>query len=246
METLTQTLERLAMTFTVKDIMVPRKRLVCASTNAGAKSKLKEHPDFDSIPIMRKNGAICAYFHRHFNQRRSILLEDIISDATSILDLVDILKEREFCFILTDRRIAGYIHFSDLNNPTVKIPFFVILENLERRLVEEIRPDVNAANLNLVLNEQRIKAAKLKMQKMERKRADYGWTSLLYFNEIVNFAVKLKTIRLKGKKIDLISNVRNLIAHADGPLVEEHAHVRRLSEAKDLCLSLLKSMSKNE
>ena len=239
METLTQILERLARTFTVRDIMVTKEKLVCASTDGEAKRKLEEHEDFDSIPIVVK-GEISAYFHRNTNQRHPIQLEDIISDATSILDLVDILKEREFCFILADNRIVGYVHFSDLNNSTVKIPFFVILEALERKLVDEIGSKIKEDNLSLVMDEKRSDTVKNRMMRMQKKRANFNWPTLLYFNEIIRFASEFGKIELKKNKIDLISKIRNLIAHAGDPLVEEHKHVKRLADAKDLCISLLK------
>ncbi|MBW1982951.1 MAG: hypothetical protein JRJ12_17265, partial [Deltaproteobacteria bacterium] len=88
METLTQMLERLAMTFTVKDIMVPRGELICASDKSSALKRLDEHPEFDVIPVIRK-GKISAYLQRQSRQQQRILLDDVISDATSILDLVD-------------------------------------------------------------------------------------------------------------------------------------------------------------
>jgi hypothetical protein len=195
MEDLEHTLQRLAATFTVKDIMVPEERLTCGSSESSALRKLKEYAEFDVIPIRRK-GNIRKYVDRDSGKLNRIELEDVISDGTSIFDLVDILKDRKFCFVITEGRIGGYVHFSDLNNGVVKIPFFVILENLERQLVDEIKPLVNADNLGLVLSGQRIAAVKSKMENMNRKRADYGWTSLLYFKEIVQFAIEFGIIKV--------------------------------------------------
>src|SRR3990172_10282469 len=103
---LEETIQRLAHTFTARDIMVPRDKLVHASSEADARELLKRNPDFDVIPI-DQGGTLCAYLERSSDRIRSIGLHDIVSDATSILDLVDILKDRRYCFVLVSNSIAG-------------------------------------------------------------------------------------------------------------------------------------------
>jgi len=61
------------------------------------------------------------------------MLHDLISDGTSLLDLVEILEDHKFSFVLRHREIAGYAHFSELNHHVVKLAFYVILEALERQ-----------------------------------------------------------------------------------------------------------------
>jgi hypothetical protein len=46
------TLKRLATTFTVRDIMIPRNALICGHDEADAIIVSREHPDYDVIPIM--------------------------------------------------------------------------------------------------------------------------------------------------------------------------------------------------
>lgn len=118
---LEDTLQRIARTFTVKDIIIPRELLVYAYDVQSARKKLKENPDYDVIPIMQL-GAIFAYFERDSDDLRTIVPNDLVSDNTSVLDLVDILSKRKFCFVLAANSITGYVHFSDLNNRLVKLP----------------------------------------------------------------------------------------------------------------------------
>lgn len=165
------------------------------------------------------------------------------SDATSILDLLDILREQKFVFILANRCIAGYVHFSDLNNHIMKLPFFVILEALEHRLVEEVSPLINEGNLEMVLNPQRAEKVKDIMRHMKEKRADLSLVNVLSFNEIVRFACHFEKVALEPKQVEEISKVRNLVCHANRPLVEAHRDVRRLAESKNICISVLKCMT---
>jgi hypothetical protein len=65
--------------------------------------------------------------------------EDLLSDGTGLLDLLDLLASRDFFFALSANRICGFIHFSDLNNVLVKLPLFVLLAAVERRLWRRVR-----------------------------------------------------------------------------------------------------------
>jgi hypothetical protein len=67
-------------------------------------------------------------------------VNDLISDGTKLLDLVEFLEEREFAFVLSHRHIDGYLHFSDLNHHLVKLTFYVILEAVARLALDSVRP----------------------------------------------------------------------------------------------------------
>jgi hypothetical protein len=115
MPTLEETLRRLAVTFTVRDIMVPREQLVCGkSETTAAKISLENH-EFNVIPIQRRS-QLAGYFERDSGKTKRITVRDLTSDGTSLLDLVEILEGREFCFVLSHSRISGYVHYSDLAN----------------------------------------------------------------------------------------------------------------------------------
>src|SRR5256885_2131985 len=127
MPTIEETLKRLAITFTARDIMVPAAGLKCANDEMDAARVSKDNPDFSVIPI-RQNGRLDGYFVRDSRTSKQIVLNDLISDGTSLLDIVEILEDREFSFVLSHREIAGNVHFSDLNHHLVKLAFYVILE----------------------------------------------------------------------------------------------------------------------
>ncbi len=243
MSDLKSTLERLALTFTVRDIIVPKEELVCAGDEASAQELLEENPGFDVIPLVQ-NGALTAYLERGSEHSEYIRLQDIVSDAISVLDLVDVLCGRRFCFVLVGHSLTGYVHFSDLNNHVVKLPFFVVLEALERQLVVEIGSLIDETNLDKVLDQQRARNVKNKMRNMRKNRANLAWVNLMSFNELIRFALHFGKLQLSGKEIDTISKVRNLVCHASDPLVESHHDVKRLSDAKSICLKCTSSLAR--
>src|ERR1035437_4914738 len=128
-------LKRLATAFTVRDIMVSTRELVCATVESDAALVSKSYSDFSFIPIKSGNG-FSAYYSRDSGEVNTIGVPDLISDGTGVLDLVDVLEHREFAFVLGPRQIDGYVHFSDLNHPLVKLTFYVLLEGVERFALE--------------------------------------------------------------------------------------------------------------
>jgi len=131
MATLDETLARLAGTFTVRDIMIPSADLVCAASDLQAPDVSQRNSDFNVIPI-REGQKLIKYFLRDSRAVQRIELTDVIADGTSLLDLVEVFEQHEFAFVLTHRQIAGYVHFSDLNHPLIKLMYYVILEAVER------------------------------------------------------------------------------------------------------------------
>src|SRR2546422_8961439 len=120
-----RTLSDLARTFTVRQIMVPERKLVRGHDETDAVRLLEQYPDFDVIPIP-KSGEITGFQERGASAPHELTREDVVSDGTSVFDLVDVIAKRRHVFVLTGQSIGGYVHFSDLNN-LVKIPFFALL-----------------------------------------------------------------------------------------------------------------------
>ena len=112
--------------------------LVSGTNDRDAASKSDANPDFDVIPIQR-DGRLTGYFQRENRSTKRIAASDLISDGTSLLDLVDILEVRPFAFVLSRERIQGYVHFSDLNHQLVKLTLYVTLEAIERMALTAIR-----------------------------------------------------------------------------------------------------------
>lgn len=238
MVTLYNTLERIALSFTVKDIMVPVDRLVKAPDELSAKQLLTERTEFDVIPIY-KNGEIVKYLERGQTNARFVTVTDTISDGTSIFSVIDILHQRRFGFVLGGNRVVGYIHFSDLNNSVVKIPFYVMFEALEYALTQRIQSLITEELLSKVLDPDRCDRVKKQMEARKKTKSDFGWTSLLYFGEILSFARHIGVIQPTDDEISILSNIRNRVDHATDPLINNYSGIVRLVNAKRICLGLL-------
>jgi hypothetical protein len=237
MPTIEDTLERLAVAFVVRDIMIPDKSLVCATDESDATSVSKTHPDFSVIPI-RQEGKLTRYFERDTRHTKEITVEDLISDGTSLLDLVEFFEDREFAFVLSHRHISGYVHFSDLNHNLVKLAFYVILEAMERLALGSLRPGDERQYLKDNLQPQE------RLQQIERQYKRDGDAARNLFNylnisDILKLAVKEGSIRLEENAIKEMKKIRDGAAHVLENLVDDRDGVPTLANVKRECLRIL-------
>ncbi len=231
-------IQRLAQTFTVKDIMIPKYALISATNEETALKKLEEYPDFDVIPIVRYK-KIVAYLQRGTNEIKPISWQDIISDSTNIFDLVDILQNHNFCFVLVKDQIDGYVHFSDLNKVIVKLPYFLMIAKFEKYLLERLEPVINEDKLKEVLDPERIIQIKDRMLRMKKGKSELNWASLLSIKELLLFSKKFEMIKLEHEQIDDLSQIRNAVCHSGRELIEKHEDVKRLAESRSIMSSAL-------
>jgi hypothetical protein len=236
MPTIEETLRRLATTFTARDIMIPEAGLACAGDEKEAARVSKDNPDFSVIPI-RENTKLVRYFLRDSRTSQQIMLHDLISDGTSLLDLVEILEDREFSFVLSHREIAGFVHFSDLNHPLVKLAFYVILEALERQALSPISHNGGHEYLAKHLDPSRFK----QIERQYKRDRDAARSLFNYLNiaDILRLATKARTIRLDDNVIKAIKDVRDRASHAKENMVDDYACVKRLATVKRECLRIL-------
>jgi hypothetical protein len=146
MASLQETLQRLAQGFVARDIMVPLERLTRADDEAAAAHKLEENLQYDIIPMPQK-GRLTAFLERGATRVKIIQIQHVVSAETPILDLLSSLCDQRHIFVVGRHEVIGLVHFSDLNDPIVKLPFFVLLEGLERQVVDAIRPLVSIGKI---------------------------------------------------------------------------------------------------
>jgi len=237
MPRLEQTLQRLGLSFTVRDIMVPEERLVSASANAEAPGISEQYPDFNIIPILDE-GLLVAFYERDKKASRPITVQDLVGSDTSIMDLVEILCGREFCFALRGNKIAGYVHFSDLNNPLVKLTFYVVFEAFERDLLAAIHP-VTEQEIQEVLGPHRLSRIKREVEKAQTNQANLSFENFLFLPEILRIAVAKHILSLDEGRLQIVRIFRNRVSHAGSSLIQKHGDVRTLIEAKRICMAVL-------
>jgi hypothetical protein len=210
--------------------------LVCARSENEAEMMSKANPDFSIIPTRRK-GKLERYFERDTHITREITLSDLLSDGTSLLDLVEIFEEREFCFILSHRQIAGYVHFSDLNHHLVKLTFYVILDALERKLLNAIRREDDKEYLSRNLDPDRFE----QIVRQYKRHGDAARNLFSYLNisDILQLAVKTRKLQMESDTIRSAKRFRNGAAHPSLNLVANYLEVKKLGAVKRECLRIL-------
>jgi hypothetical protein len=231
------TLERLAATFTVRDVMVPKGRLVCGHDDDECRRLLDEHDDFNLIPLVTSD-RLTAYVERELGSREIDLHEDVISDSTSLLDLIDVLRDRTFSFVLAGDRIGGYVHFSDLNNRLVELSLYVLLQAVEHHLIGRIKP-LGEGELVAALGGDEAGRLRRLLDRLARNDADLDLFSVMRLKHILSLARARRIIDLGDGDIAKVYRIRNSLSHAQSPLVKTHADVATVAWAKSYCFALL-------
>jgi hypothetical protein len=222
--------------------MVSINDLVCATDASDAKKESKHHPSFSYIPIKGGNG-LSAYYCRDTRKVDSIRVPDLISDGTGILDLVDALENRKFAFILGPRQIDGYVHYSDLNHPLVKLTFYVLLEGVERFALDSVMNKLNDDFLKKTLGEPRFR----QIQQSYKRSGDAGQSIINYLNisDILKLACAAETLVIDAGLIKTVKRVRNGAAHVSENLVSDYSDVMKLAQVKAQCLRVLRNREGN-
>ena len=230
----TEALRRLTTTFTVKEIMTPTPRLKTGGDAESAAAVSASHPDFTIIPI-RKDGALCAYFDRDSHETKPISVDDLISDGTTLIELIEVLRARDFSFVLANRRITGYVHNSDLNHQLVKWTFYVMLEAVERLALDSLRIEDETSYLGGRLGPERLN----QVVHIYKRAGDKGRSLLTYLNiaDILTLAAQDGALSVNASSIRLMRRIRNWTTHPfDLPA---DTGVEELAAVKNECLRLL-------
>jgi hypothetical protein len=230
------TLNRLAIAFTVKDIMTTRAELVCAANDVHARTISDKHPDYDVIPIQQQE-TLTGYFERKPGKAQIITPADLVTDGTSLLDLVDILEARQFSFVLSGRKIEGYVHFSDLNHQLMKLTFYVLLQAIERMALSSTQRRSDHESLKQDLGEKRFK--QIEGAYLRAGRAARDIVSYLNLSDILQLAVKAGAISVENGLIKAMKRFRDGAAHVSENLVSSYDDVTTLANVKRECLRLL-------
>ena len=141
-------IERFSELITAEGIMTEIGKLKRAGDLKNASHLFNQ---YDVVPYPKK-GPITGYYHLKSRDLIEIEIKNLISRGTNIIELIKILKEKQFCFVLSGTEINGYIHFSDLNKSIMKIPLFVLFQTAERRLWNKFKNKISEDDLKKVFN----------------------------------------------------------------------------------------------
>jgi len=230
-----QKLNQLSRAFSVQDILTESSQLKKADNLNNAKPLFHE---YDVVPYPRK-GLIEGFFKRDSENLYNIEPRYIVSEGTSLFDLPQLFCENFFYFVISGNRIIGYVHYSDLNKPIVKIPFFAMFQAVERKLWDKIKHRISEDVLRKAFEPNEVDTFLKRKRKAEKGNVDLDWVGIFSFPYILRLARFYGLTDLSSEDIKLLKDVRNKVAHSDHYLVGDEKDVRVLADAHDMFLSLL-------
>lgn len=117
--------------------------IYCCRTNDYAPDvrEALDNRDFDVIGVIDENESIFGFAlrkelgeNRVEEHTRKIELENITSDSTPILELLNILSNNPYAFVVQKNKVVGIVTRADINKPIVRIYIFGIISLFEMHL----------------------------------------------------------------------------------------------------------------
>lgn len=210
--------------------------LACCKINDNAfeVKRTLDVKDFDTLGVLDKNQNKIGYIiHQELTDGeiskyvRAFETQLLISDSTPISDLLDILYEKEYVYVLEKDSIEGIVTRADINKPIVRIYLFGIISLFELHLNYWINKNNTENEWLEKLSEKRI----IEAQKIYQQRK--GNNSQLTVLECIQICDK-KSILLKTdlflesfeysktKFKNLLENsesIRNELAHSQNSII---------------------------
>lgn len=237
---LEETLARLRSSFTAADLLTPVDELVTAVDDEGARRAIDTH-DYDVIPKVEAGRIVGGWSRIGGFRFHEVDLDRVVAGSTGLLDMVSILARTPWVFVLRSDLVDGYVHFSDLNRSVVKLPVFALFEAVESRAVsaiDEIGVDVDrlaqACSGGGQANRKGRQRAQKQFEKLAKMRGDdvaHHGVPPLFFHEYLRYWSQFGGAALDEAEIGGLNRFRTRVAHADKPLVMNHAEVRSLDQA---------------
>ena len=236
---ISEILRQLGKSFTVRDIMIPYEHFVLIEGEWEAHRFFDEYDDFDYTASLQR-GKITTYYRRDMPGSFELGQEHLLSDGTSLLELLNLMVSRDFFFVLSANRICGFVHFSDLNHELVKLPLFVLLAALESHLWSQVKEGLTTADVETVMSPERFDEVLGRLDETKERNVNIGWEGLLYFGEILELARNFDLLGISADDRNQLNHWRNRVAHHNRLLVERHEDVRELASIKNLCEKVMR------
>jgi predicted transcriptional regulator len=152
----------------------------------------------------------------------------LISDSTPICDLIDILLENEFVFILEKNSIEGIITRADINKPIVRIYLFGLITLFELHLSYWINKYYHESEWMSLLKTKRIDTA---IELFEKRKGSNSQLTLL---ECIQICDKKSILKETDTFLELFSyskrrfeslmndseTIRNELAHSQNSIID--------------------------
>lgn len=232
--------------------MIPEEEVYCVEGKHKTRQFFERHPEFDCAGV-RSNGAIEGYFEKNQPEQFVALdKSDLIGDSTRLMDLLGYFEEhRRLFFVLSGNEVCGLVHYSDINNPVLRVPFYALIAATEHHCYSAIRESINEETICRAVKalenrpgkgwaDNRIDKIKKDRKKTLEKDIDRGWNGILYIGEILKLAQQEQRIPIENESIENIRQIRNRVTHNDDSLLVQNLEdVKLASKVRDECRRLL-------
>lgn len=215
--------------------MTPVNQLKRADTIDQAEQLFNE---YDVVPYPR-SGEINGFFQRSDSEIRPVEPELLLSAGTSVFEVLKLLNQSKFYFVIMGNRVVGYVHYSDFNRSITKIPLFAILQTFEKGLWGRIQDRITEKDLQSVFTEDENKRFIKKYRSNKKGNVDIGWTGVFTFPYVLRLARFYGQIDLPDDEIRLLKETRNKVAHSDRVILSSYNDVRKVTRAYEICQSLI-------
>ncbi len=222
--------------------MVPVEKLVKAKTSEEGCRLLEEYDDFNLVPV-EASGKITGYIERDCPDLKSIDFDMAVGSGCSILDIVDVFAERQFCFVLGKWGVEGYVHFSDLNHHLVNLPFYILLQAVEFHIISLIQDRLEEQVLHKVFGTPDANKIIKSFNKNKSNDVNRSLLNELSLKRMLQVAIHFKLLELSDEEVTELYKVRNSLSHAPERLIRKHDDVKRLVWTIRQCHKILSSYS---
>jgi hypothetical protein len=221
---------------TVRSIYEPLKACF-AKADAREMAQLLDHRGFDVVgvkdtdkesitrfvlaDVLRKGGLVQ-------DHAETIVVLDLISDATPLAKMFSVLGRREYLFVLVGNRVAGIVTRADLNKPPTRIYLFGLISLLEMHLLFWIREEFGDDWMRHV-NESRLEAARKLFEQRRDKHQELDLCECLQICDKADLIISHQPLRQRfgfeskttgHKTFHRVETLRDLLAHSQARLTE--------------------------
>ena len=221
---------------TARAILEPLQSCRAGSLAQEAKEIL-DRRDFDVAGVKEtENGPVTGWVSQEVldtgivrDRARPISTDNLLADATPLPQVLDVLRERAYAFVLVGSKVAGIVTRADLNKPPVRVYLFGLVSLLEMHLSFWIRSECREDSWQAHLSKKRLDKA-MRMQQLRRRRnQDPYLAQCLQFCDKRDLVVRLSSVRdslsLGTERqatifLQRVENLRDGLAHGQYDLAE--------------------------
>lgn len=194
--------------------------------------------DFDVLGVREgENSPVIGYVLRSDlktgfvrDHLRKITPEMLITESTPIAELISLLPQKSFLFVLNKTKVEGIVTQADLNKPPVRIYLFGLISLLEMHIGYWVRNQYEEDTWQSVLSQTRINKAQQLFDERKKRNQEIDLfdclqfcdkSSLLLKNEVLRHNFSIQSIQQGKNVLESAEGLRNSLAHSQEDISQE-------------------------